>query len=122
MRGKNNSTHRVRTFALPRRLSEARALRAHQLIDRCETLLGQPAQFGIGAILNRMRNEDAVRMEAERLTLRARGSFEDFGGNETAGYSATVEIFDVMQTARRARSSVGQAFDHNIAFAGNFLQ
>ena len=122
MKGENNSTHRVRAFALPGRLSEARALRAHQLIDRCETLLGQPAQFGIGAILNRMRHEDTVRMEAERLALRARGSFEDVGGNKTPGNAATVEILDVMQTARRARSSVRQTFNHHRAFAGNFLQ
>ena len=107
MRGKNNSTHSMRTLACLARLSWARALRAHQLIDRAETLLGQPAQFGIGAILDRMRNEDSVRMEAECLALRARSSFEDIGGYKAAGYSTTVEIFYVMQTARRARSSVG---------------
>ena len=122
MRGKNNSTHSMRTLAFLARLSEARALLAHQSIDRCEALLGEPAQFGIGAILNRMRHEDTVRMEAERLALRARGCFEDVGGNKTPGNAATVEIFDVMQTARRARSSVRQTFNHHRAFAGNFLQ
>ncbi len=69
-----------------------------------------------------MRDEQTVRMKADGVTLGARSGAENFRGDETAGNPATVEFLDVMQTARRTRSSVGQAFDHHITLARHLLQ
>ncbi len=69
-----------------------------------------------------MGDEQAVGMKTYRIALRARSGAKHFRGDETARNAATVEFPNVMQTARRARSSVGQAFNYHITLTGHLLQ
>ena len=43
------------------------------------------------------------------------------GGDEHAGHAPALEIGDVVHTARRARASVGEGFDHHVARRGDLV-
>jgi hypothetical protein len=99
----------------------ARALSHQQRQDLLQIIVGQLFQFVIGPILHRMRNEHIRRIGAKRLRLR-RGGIDELGGGDTdRRNSAGFEIREVMRTARRARASVSQSFDHDANLAHDLL-
>ena len=69
-----------------------------------------------------MVDKNFVRVETNRLAARLGCFFKNVRGDEAAWCAATVEFFNVLQTARRARTSVSQAFYDNITFARDLLQ
>ena len=81
----------------------------------------QRTQFFIAAVLDRMGDEQAVGVKAPGLTLRDGRAAKCFRGDEAARNAATVEFSYVLQTARRTRASVGQAFDHHVAVGRDLL-
>lgn len=72
--------------------------------------------FRFGLILNRMRDINRIVISAaQRTGLRARGSHKF---RRRDGHCRDAEVFEfrhIVQTARRARPSIGQGFDHAIA-------
>ena len=88
--------------------------RSHRIIRDCRKLFG-------GAVLDWVRHPDQRRRKAERLRLCLSRRLKLFGGHRAARDPATVEGQDVMQTARRARPSVSQPFDHHVAFVDDGL-
>jgi hypothetical protein len=72
-------------------------------------------QLFLGAVLNRMCQPDDGGFKTKRFRLRFGGWNEAFRNHCAARDGTTVEGQNVMQTARRTRSSVGQPFDHNVA-------
>ncbi len=78
-------------------------------------------QLVCGSVLNGMCYPNDRRLKAERLRLRNCTRFEGFRNDSAAWYAAFIEGRDVMQTARRARPSIGQGFYHDIAARNNVL-
>ena len=56
-----------------------------------------------------------------RLGLRLSPALELDGCHENTGQSPLFQIDDVVHTARRAATSIGQGFDHRLALNGNLL-
>src|SRR6202045_1650318 len=84
-------------------------------------LVGEPAQLVVGAVLHRMRDEHQSGVGAERFGLRL-GPLNELGRRDADRRNATLlEVRHVMRTARYARPSVAEAFDHQIDFAGDLL-
>src|SRR3546814_1275737 len=86
--------------------------------SRLRRRFGEVVDFVGGAVLDRVRYVDHGRIEAERLAMRLHRLLEGRGGDVHARNAATVEVRDVMQTARRAGPSVAQRFDDDAAFGG----
>ena len=97
------------------------AWRADHRLHFAERCCGQRTQFFIAAVLNRMGDEQAVGVKTPGLALRLGRAAKYFRGDEAARHTATVEFPYVLQTARRTRASVGQAFDHHIAIGRDLL-
>jgi hypothetical protein len=68
-----------------------------------------------------MGDEHRGRVEAERRGLSRGGLDELRGREEDSRKASTLEIGDVVHTARRARTSVGQGFDHDVALGGDLV-
>ncbi len=68
-----------------------------------------------GTVLNRVRHPDDRGVDSKRTRLRGSGRLERLSGNRTSCDAAAVESRDVVQTARRARPSVGKAYDNDVA-------
>jgi len=81
-----------------------------------QRLVRDGVDFCIRPVLNGMGDIDDGRVEAERSALRYGGFFERSGGDHAARDAARVEIGNVMQTARCARASIAERFNHNVAF------
>ena len=99
------------------------ALCAHdqsQYLLKC--LVSQSPHFVVGAVLDGMRDVDDAGLEAERLGLRLTCFHEHRRGDVAAGNAFVVEGLDVVQTARCARASIGQAFDHEVDLVGDLLR
>ena len=89
--------------------------------DRVQVIVGHFSQFGVGAILHRVRHENISRVGAKGLRLDG-GGVDKLGGRDTNRWdSAGLEIRQVMRTARRAGASVRQPFDDDIHFADHLL-
>ena len=69
-----------------------------------------------------MRRPYNRRRKAKRATLRGSRLLEFHRGRGAARKTACVEGVDVMQTARRARPSIGQRFDHQISLLDDILE
>ena len=78
-------------------------------------------EFLRGAVLNRVRHPCDRGLEAERFHLRGGRGLESFSGDRTAGDAAAIEIRQVVQTARRARASVGEPDDDYAALLDDSL-
>ena len=62
--------------------------------------------LGLGAVLDRVRDVDDRRLEAQRVALRG-DAVDELGGDDVdAGKAAIVEIMKVVQTARCAGASI----------------
>ncbi len=72
-----------------------------------ERLVGNRPHFLVGPILNRMLDEDGVRMESECGALTVGRVDKDIAGHKDGGYTATLKIGAVVHTARRATTSIG---------------
>src|SRR5690606_6878198 len=83
--------------------------------------ISQRLQFFGSAVLDRVRHEMQSRAKPYRLRLRRRGRLEFYRRHRAAWNSAPVELRDVMQTARRARASIGQAFDDDVTALDDIL-
>jgi len=71
-----------------------------------EGLVGDGFDLGLGAVLDRMRDVDHARREAQRIALRF-DAFGEFRGDDVdARKTAAIEIVEVVQTARCARPSI----------------
>jgi len=90
--------------------------------DGGERVVGIGAHLVVGAILDGVRREhpsDAG--ESERLRLRLSG-IDEFGRrDEHAGDAPTLQINDVVHTARRATASIGECFDDQRALRGDLV-
>lgn len=89
--------------------------------DRMEGVVGQRLHLFIGAVLNRMRHEDTRWVESERLRLGLSCLSKLDRGDEHGRHAPVFQFHDVVHTARGARPSIGQRFDHHITLRGNFL-
>lgn len=67
-----------------------------QLVDR---LVGERPHLIVGAVLNRMFDEQTSRVETQRLGLRLGGGYERIAGNKNAWKATAFEVGDVMHTA-----------------------
>jgi len=77
--------------------------RRHHL---CEGLVGDRLDLGGGAVLDRMRDVDDGRFEAQRIALRG-DAVDELGGDDVdARQAAAIEIVEVVQTARCAGPSI----------------
>jgi hypothetical protein len=71
-----------------------------------EHLVGDRLDLGGGAVLDRMRDIDDRRLEAQRIALRG-DTIDELGGDDVdAGQAAVIEIVEVVQTARCAGPSI----------------
>src|SRR3546814_14198799 len=86
--------------------------------DLVERDVGQGPHLVVGAVLDRVGHEDARRVEPERLRLGRGGVDELARRDEHAGYAPALQISDVGHTARRARPSVGERLDDQVALRG----
>ncbi len=68
-----------------------------------------------------MLDEDSLRLEAQSFTLGLGRVDKDAAGNEHTGNSPTLNICDVVHTARRAAASIGERFDHRITVGGDLV-
>ena len=98
------STHREERHwsgALP--ATRLGAERRHHL---GEGLIGDRLDLGGGAVLDRMRDVDDGRVEAQRFALRG-DAVDELGGDDVdARQAAIIEIVEVVQTARCAGASI----------------
>jgi len=69
-----------------------------------------------------VRYPDDGRVEGERLGLRGSGLLESLAAHEATGDTTAVEGLNVMQTARRTGTSIGQAFDNDVALLDYVLE
>jgi len=77
--------------------------RRHDLRER---RVGDRLDLGGGAILDRVRDVDDGRLEAQRIALRG-DTIDELGGDDVdAGEAAVIEIVEVVQTARCAGPSI----------------
>lgn len=76
----------------------------------------------IGAVLDGMSNKYGGRIISQGPRLRDSGLGELAGGNINTRYTPPFQGYDVVHTARRARASIGQGFDHDVAFGADLLQ
>ena len=75
-------------------------LTAQHRHDLLERLVGDRLDLGLGAVLDRVRDVDDGRLEAQRVALRC-DAFDEAGGDDVdAGQAAAVEAIEVVQTAR----------------------
>lgn len=95
------------TGHLPRLRGRRRTLlAAQQRYDFVERLVGDRLDLGLGAVLDRVRDVDDSRLEAQRVALRC-NAFDEAGGDDVdAGQAAAVEAIEVVQTARCAGPSI----------------
>ena len=84
-------------------------------------LVGEGDHLGVGPVLDRMGDEESGHVEAEGLGLGFGGRHEGVGGDEHAWDTATLEVGDVVHTARRAASSIGERFDHCVALGRDLV-
>src|SRR5262249_43012964 len=111
---------KVRTGAAPLRSTPAVA--AEQCSgDLLKGAVGDRDHFLVGAVLNRMLDEDRGGITAEGARLRGGAVDELDGGDEHSGDAARLEVDDVVHTARRARPSVGERFDDGAAVLGDVV-
>ncbi len=89
--------------------------------DLVDGVVGDLAHFVVGAVLDRMVDENAGGLEAESVCLDTSRPDKFVGGDHDAGDAAGFEIGEVVHTARRARPSVGEGFDHRVAAGGDLL-
>ena len=83
--------------------------------------VGERANFVVGAVLDGMGHEHMRGVEADRGALADGGIGELGGRHEHARDAPGFEIGDVVHTARRARASVGECLDHDVALHGDFV-
>ena len=88
--------------------------RVDMLIRELMQFLGRPVLYGMGQIDDRRR-------EAEGVALRLRGILERRGDDVDTRYAESVEGSQVVQTARRARASIGQCNDGDIGLRHDAL-
>jgi A/G-specific adenine glycosylase len=72
----------------------------------------------VGAVLDGMRHVDAGHVEAQARRLGLGGVDEGVGGHEDPRHAPPLQIVDVVHTARRAGSSIGEGLDHGVAVGG----
>jgi len=68
-----------------------------------------------------MRCEDARHVQPKSGALGLSGIPKLDRGGENPGDASAFKVVDVVHTARRARTSIGQRFDHRIALAGDLV-
>jgi len=83
--------------------------------------IGEGAHLIVGAILNRVGNKHPRRLEADGVALGLGRVDELGGGQEHTRQTTSLEISDVVHTARRAAPSVGQRLDHDVTFRGDLV-
>ena len=96
-------------------------LYTNALHDAFNSAIGKCLHFFVGAILDRMGDEDAggIKSQGGRLGV---GCFSEWlRCDKDGGYAARFQVGRIVHTARCARPSIGQAFDDDIAFSGNLL-
>ncbi len=84
-------------------------------------LVGERLELVVGAVLDRVGDPDVVGVVADRVRLHCRRLDEFRGGDADRGDAAAFQVLEIMRTARGARASVGQPFDHDIAFLADRL-
>src|SRR5262245_47972866 len=110
----------VRPVAAPKLYGGCRALVDETCDDCVYGARSHRANLLVGAVLHRVRNVDGRWIESERSRLPLGAVDERFGGDEYGGNPAALEVDDVVHTARRARSSIGERLDDRVA-AGSDL-
>ena len=77
--------------------------------------------LGVRPILNRVGSIDGGQVSTECLGLSDRTIFEGDGCDERAGDSSDFHICRVVHTARCARASIGEGFEHRVTLGGDPL-
>ncbi len=89
--------------------------------DLIERTVRQRSEFCIRTVLDRVGDKDACRICPERSRLRRRRLDELVRCDHHAGDPAGLKVDDVVHTARRAGSSVGEALDHDVALHADLV-
>ena len=97
---------------------DLRQQQAHDLRQGC---LGQGGDFGVGAVLDWVGDEDGGGIVAECASLGGSGGDKLRRSHEDTRDGAPFHIHDVVHTARRARASISQRFDKRINLRGDLL-
>jgi hypothetical protein len=84
-------------------------------------VVGQLAQFSVGAVLHRVRDEHQRRVGAERLRLRLRALDEFLRCHSNRRDAARLEFRHVMRTARYAGPSVAEPLDDEVDLGRDLL-
>ena len=95
--------------------------RGDQGDDVVDDIVRDVFEFLSSAILDRVRHPGDRGLDAQRLHLRGGSRLESLRRNHASGDAAAIERRDVVQTARRARASVGKADDDYTAALDNSL-
>ena len=88
---------------------------------RRECVLRNNAHLLVRSVLNGVFHKHFHRGKAQRFRLRQIRLAKLFRQDITPGNTAAFKIHNVMQTARRARASIGERFYYRIAFGGYLL-
>ena len=90
--------------------------------DLVERGVGQGAQLVVGAVLDRMRHEHPQRGSAPSDADLGVGGVDELARrDEHRRDAAALQIDDVVHTARRARASIGERLDHDVALRGDLV-
>src|SRR5262249_32519042 len=89
--------------------------------DLVERAVRQSSHLVVGAVLDRMGHEHRVGVGAQRGGLRRRGVHELARGDHHAREAAALQVDDVVHTARRARASIGECLDHQVALRADLV-
>ena len=85
--------------------------------DFVDHLVGSSLDFRHGLILDWMRHVNCIEVRPSQSGgLRARRKLKFMSGHRHRGNAAIFEPDGVVQTARCARPSIGEAFHHRISF------
>ena len=83
-----------------------------------DRLVGQGNHLSVGAVLNGVAHEDPGHIKTEGPGLDLGSVGERDGGHHHRGNSPSLQVVDVVHTARRAGSSIGEGFYHRVAGGG----
>ena len=68
-----------------------------------------------------MLDEDRFRRKTKRVRLSSSSLDKFRRSDEDPGNPPLIQIIDVVHTARRAATSIGERFDENVTLRGNLL-
>ena len=94
---------------------------AKRVDDRCKRIVGQRPHFFIGSVLDRMGHEDHRWIVAKGSILRGSRLPELARRDGHCHHAEIFQVAYVVHTARRARPSISERLDDEVALLSNLL-